>query len=243
MMTGPCFYCPDLPAEGVSAELSEAETRHACAARRVRPGDSVGLIDGHGTRASAVVRSIDRRGLTVLVGERRRLPPPSPTIIIASAVPKGERFRAMIDMLAQLGVSAIVPLHCERSEVKPKTSSVDRWRRIAIEACKQSRNPFIPQINDPVAVPDSLARVKQQDTVVFADPGGGSLEAPASGGSLFIYIGPEGGFSAAEKRLLAARGGLPLGLGDNILRVETAALAALALGRLAACGKQDRTAP
>lgn len=232
MKTGPCFYCPDLPAEGDTARLAEQETRHASASRRIKVGDAVGLIDGHGTHASAVVQSVARQSLTLIVSERRRMPPPEPSIVVASAVPKGERFRTLIDMLSQIGVAGIQPLLCERSAVQPKSSAVERWRRIAIEACKQSRNPFVPEIEEPTPLPDSLSRLAPADEVVFAEAGGGMMNAVGGGGRLLVYIGPEGGFTADEKSLLGDHGARPVGLGENILRVETAALAAAVLGRL-----------
>lgn len=231
--TGPCFYCPDLPAEGERQRLAEEETHHAGASRRIRVGDTIGLIDGRGTRASAVVETVARRTLTFTVGERRRVPPPEPAIVVASAVPKGERFRTLIDMLSQIGVAAIVPLRCERSTVKPRQASGSRWRRIAIEACKQSRNPFVPEIAESVTVRDSLARVAEMDAVVYADAGGGPLSpAVAARGALHLYVGPEGGFTDAEKGLLAEHGARPVGFGGNILRVETAAVVGAVLGRL-----------
>lgn len=232
MKTGPCFYCPDLPGEGDTAQLAEQETRHASASRRIKVGDTVGLIDGRGTHASALVQSVARQSLTLVVSERRSMLPPEPSIVVASAVPKGERFRTLVDMLSQIGVTGILPLLCERSAVQPKGSAVDRWRRIAIEACKQSRNPFVPEIEAPTRLPDSLARITQGDDVVFAEAGGGALNANGIDGRLFVYVGPEGGFTTGEKDLLVDNGARPVGLGDNILRVETAALAAAVLGRL-----------
>lgn len=234
MSPGPCFYCPDLPAVGESHRLADEETRHAGASRRIRAGDTIGLIDGRGTLASAVVESVARRTLTFTVQERRSVPPPTPSLVVASAVPKGERFRTMIDMLCQIGVAAIVPLHCERSTVRPRQASGQRWRRVAIEACKQSRNPFVPEIGAPVTVHESLVRVAETDALVYADAGGGPLDgAPAARGRLHLYVGPEGGFTEAEKSLLADSGARAVGLGGNILRVETAAVAGavLALSR------------
>lgn len=230
MNTGPCFYCPDLPAEGETQRLAEEEARHAGASRRIRVGDTIGLIDGRGTRASGKVESVARGSLVFTVQERRRLPPPSPSVVIASAVPKGERFRTLIDMLTQIGVAAFVPLHCERSTVKPRRASLERWRRIAIEACKQSRNPFLPEIGEPATVRESLAKVAETDAVAYADAGGGPPDGlAADGGRLYLYIGPEGGLTGAEREVLAARGARPVGLGDNILRVETAAVAGAVL--------------
>lgn len=233
--TGPCFYCPDLPAEGERHRLAEAETHHAGASRRIRVGDSIGLIDGRGTRASAVVETVARHTLTFTVGERRSVPRPEPSMVVASAVPKGDRFRTLIDMLSQIGVAAIVPLHCERSTVKPGRSSGSRWRRIAIEACKQSRNPFVPEIAEAVTVRDSLGRIGEVDALVYADAGGGPL-SPAIAGHLAVhlYVGPEGGFTDGEKGVLAEHGARAVGFGDNVLRVETAAVAGAVLGLLSA---------
>jgi 16S rRNA (uracil1498-N3)-methyltransferase len=233
--TGPCFYCPELPPEGEAATLAEAEARHAGAARRIRVGDFIGLIDGRGTRASAVVESISRRALTFTVDRRQKLPPPAPSLIVATAVPKGERFRTMIDMLSQLGVAGIIPLECERGVVKPARSSASRWQRVAVEACKQSRNPYLPEIPAAMTLEQSLARCADADRLVYADARGGPLEDSVEGdGNLWLYVGPEGGFTDAEKALLRDRGARAATLGGNILRVETAAVAGAALAMLSA---------
>lgn len=238
--TGPCFYCPDLPGEGEKHRLAEEETHHASASRRIRVGDTIGLIDGRGTRATAVVETVARRSLSFTVRSRRSVPPAAPSLVVASAVPKGERFRTMIDMLSQIGVAVIMTLNCERSAVKPRKAAGDRWRRIAIEACKQSRNPFVPEVAGPLTVHDSLQRVAPGDTILYAEAGGRPLHRPpAARGSLYLYVGPEGGFTDGEKKLLEERGARPVAFGENILRVETAAVAGAVLA-LQAPGGSDR---
>ncbi|MGA8260787.1 MAG: RsmE family RNA methyltransferase, partial [Arenicellales bacterium] len=215
------------------AVLGEEETHHAGASRRIRVGDEIGLIDGRGTRAVAVVESVSHRALEFTVRARRRLRP-GPSVSVAAAVPKGERFRTMIDMLSQIGVASIVPLVCERSMVRPRRSFSERWRRVAIEACKQSRNPYVPEIAEPKSLGDSLARIRDGDTIGFADAGGGMLtDVLPARGAFHLYIGPEGGFTEGEKALLGGAGGRPVNLGDNVLRVETAAVVAAALSLLA----------
>ena len=232
---GPCFYCPDLAEAGDKASLPEGETRHAGAARRIRVGDAIGLIDGKGMRGTGIVETVARRKLTVTIKERTRVKPPVLSLYIASAVPKGERFRTMIDVLTQIGVAGIVPLICDRSAVKPKSSSLDRWQRIAIEACKQSRNPRVPEILEPCSVRDALDAVGGQDALAFADMNGASLEGiRPSKGRLYLFVGPEGGFADSETNLLRGHGGRPLNLGGNVLRIETAAIVGAALGLLSA---------
>jgi len=225
---GPCFFCPDLPDTGGRGDLEENETHHASAARRLRAGDTIGLIDGRGLRATGVVESVARRRLTFSVHERRQIPAPDPSLVLACAVPKGERFRTLIDMLSQIGVAGIVPLACERGTVKPRVASERRWRRIAVEACKQSRNPWVPVIHTPSTVEKSLAAA-DEDVLAFADSGGRpATEVLPGSGSLRLYIGPEGGFTAGEREMLFKHGARPLHLGGNILRIETAALVAAA---------------
>lgn len=225
---GPCFFCPDLPQPGGRGDLEEDETRHASAARRLRAGDTIGLIDGKGGRATAVVESVARGRLAFSLHERRHVPPPDPSLVLACAVPKGERFRTLIDMLSQIGVAGIVPLACERGTVRPRVASVRRWRRIAVEACKQSRNPWLPVIHAPSTVEESLAAAVG-NVLAFADAGGRpATEVLPGSGTLHLYIGPEGGFTAGERDMLREHGARPLHLGGNILRTETAALVAAA---------------
>lgn len=228
---GPAFFCREVPAVGGKGALDEDEARHAGTARRIRVGDAVALIDGAGTRAAAVVEAVSRRGLEFTVRERTRVPRPAVSVFVASAVPKSERFRTLIDMLTQIGVAGIVPLVCERSTVKPKRSALDRWRRIAIEACKQSRNPYLPRLEEPRSVRASLDRVPRGGVIAFADIEGEALPGmlPARG-SLHLYVGPEGGFTGTEFDALRAAGARPVSLGGNVLRVETAAVVAAALG-------------
>jgi 16S rRNA (uracil1498-N3)-methyltransferase len=184
-----------------------------------------------------VVETVARQGLGFTIRERHQAPMPEPWLIVASAVPKGERFRNMIDMLSQLGVAVIVPLSCERSAAKPKPSSGARWRRIAIEACKQSRNPYVPDISEPVSVDDSLTGVEESDSVLYAEPGGDKMGTGLSArGRLRLYIGPEGGFTERELILLMEHGARPVALGGNILRVETAAVAGAVLALLSSSG-------
>jgi 16S rRNA (uracil1498-N3)-methyltransferase len=231
---GPCFFCAELPAVGETAALGEKEAHHASASRRIRVGDEIGLIDGRGTRAVAVVESVSHGALVFIVRERRRLQVPNPSVSVACAVPKGERFRTMIDMLSQIGVASIVPLVCEWSTVRPRRSSSERWRRVAIEACKQSRNAYVPDIAEPQSVEDALARIPEGDTIGFADVNGGILpDALPVRGTFHLFVGPEGGFTDSEKALLRGSAGRPVNLGDNVLRVETAAVVGAVLSLLA----------
>ena len=143
---------------------------------------------------------------------------------------KGERFGVLLGMAAQLGIMSFTPLDCEYSVVHPGERHAVRGRRLLVEACKQSRNPWLPAWENP-STPGTM---NPRGTMLFAHPGGESaatsMERPAE--ELTVLVGPEGGFSEAETAQLDARGATALSLGPNILRIETAAVAMVAAVRL-----------
>jgi 16S rRNA (uracil1498-N3)-methyltransferase len=233
----PLFYCPDLPdAVGSRAALAGDEAAHALGARRLQVHDDIGLFDGRGTAARAVVTAIDRRRKTLeaKLTDRRRMPAPRPAVHLACALPKGDRQHVLLDMATQLGMVRFTPLVCARGVVKPNPSALERLKRICLEACKQSRRFYLPEIDIPLT-PRELARTSAPGGLWIAHPAADAATlAPASAHTLTLLIGPEGGFTDEEVQEAIAAGARPFGLGPAILRIETAALAALALATLGA---------
>jgi 16S rRNA (uracil1498-N3)-methyltransferase len=232
------FYCPSLQETDTRATLTGDEARHASGARRLRPGDRVTLFDGRGLTASAELAEVRDRGLSVefQVREHHRQPAPAPALHLACALPKGDRLGTLLDMGTQLGMSSFTPLRCEHSVVRPGDGASDRWRRIVLEACKQSRRAWLPEIL-PAAGPAEVARaaVARGAPVWIAHPDGPPPAAAiAAGDNQWFLIGPEGGFSKSEVTGAEAAGARRIGLGDGILRIETAAIALLAAARLCA---------
>jgi 16S rRNA (uracil1498-N3)-methyltransferase len=224
-MSDPAFFCHELPAAGATTRLRDEEARHATAARRLKAGDVLWLFDGRGAVARARFQSLQDRGreVEVMIEERHQVAAAGAAIHLACAVPKGDRASVMLDMATQLGVTDFTPLLCEHSVVKPGDSSLERLRRVALEACKQSRRAWLPTIHAPAALDDVLAAPGAK---WIAHPDGESANklAQALREPLTILIGPEGGFTEAELALAASRGATRVALGANILRVETAAV-------------------
>jgi 16S rRNA (uracil1498-N3)-methyltransferase len=195
----------------------EADRHHLSRALRLRTGEEVTASDGAGRwRRCRFVSggALDPDG-PILSEE-----PLSPAVAVGFVVTKGERPEWVVQKLTELGVDRIVPLSSSRSVVRWDPSraerNVERLRRIAREAAMQSRRNHLPEVSDLL----SFGEVAGAGTAL-AEVGGKapSLERP------FVLIGPEGGWDGAE---LAC--GLPLvGLGPNVLRSETAAVAAGAL--------------
>jgi 16S rRNA (uracil1498-N3)-methyltransferase len=137
-------------------------------------------------------------------------------VTIATAIPKGDRFDWLVQKVTELGVDRLVLLHAERSVVRWKPDRVarhlERARRVADEALRQSRRVWRLQIDGPFGAGEVLGEY------AVAEPGG----RPIGVGDVSVAIGPEGGWSAAELAVAGDR----VGLGPTILRTETAVIAA-----------------
>ena len=226
------FYCDELACAGEYLTLAGAEAGHARGARRLADGDSVWLFDGLGTVGYAVIVAADRRAGTLKLKVQRRdvIPPACPRVELACALPKGERQTVLLDMATQLGMTEFYPLLCERSVVKPGHNAMQRWRRICLEACKQSRRAYLPVIHGPLTLTDVLANRDDRCALWVADPSGVPPSQVSSEGRerLLLMVGPEGGFSPGELMQLVDAGAQTINLGEAVLRTETAAITLLA---------------
>lgn len=233
----PWFYLDEIPDKGQEVVLTGSEARHAAGARRLEVGSRVCLFDGKGLVAVSQIQSLGNRGRNpvLMLEEVARQSRPQVERHLASALPKGDRQGAMLDMITQLGISSFTPLHCEFSVVKANEKSLSRFRRIVIESCKQSRRAFVPEIK-PAVAPLELVNMSRF-SVWFAHPGGNSpvrlAQDSDKSASLTMMIGPEGGFSEHEVKAMRERGAGMVSLGEAILRTETAAVALLAYSVLA----------
>ncbi len=222
------FYTPDSLGPG-EYTLTGADAHHLTAVRRFGPGDHVTLFNGDGHDYPAEIIAVSKKSATlnILATEavNRELPFP---LVIASALPKGDRADFLIEKLTELGVTRFVPLIAARSVVQPKESAVEKFTRAVIEASKQCGRNRLMAIDSPrrweafLASPDLPAKR-------FVLHTGRDLPGIAASGGAAIAVGPEGGFTPEEVAAATAAGWQVVSLGPRVLRVETAALAAAAL--------------
>jgi 16S rRNA (uracil1498-N3)-methyltransferase len=228
VMTEPLFYCATLDAAGDLA-LTGDEARHV-KAQRLKAGDRLALFDGHGLVADGEVQSLGRDEVRIAVGQRRRTPPPTARIELYCAVPKGDRVAVLLDMATQLGMSRFTPIRWDRSVAEPGARAAERWRRICLEACKQSRRLHVPEIAAATTPAEAAARARGAGArTLLAHPNGGAIPAGAlDAEDLALFVGPEGGLTDVELRTLRDAGAHRIRLGNAILRIETAAVALVA---------------
>ena len=233
-MSMPWFHVLRLPAPGEVIALDRDEAKHAMGVRRMGEGDGVTVFDGSGGVAQAAITGDrDRDGNPLVrVTHAERRPRAGADVVVGVAPPKGDRLSTMLDMLGQLGVAAIVPLDTRHGVVDADGINRTRAARILLEACKQSRGAWLPELRPAEGV-EAFVRAAVADgrRVLIAHPGGvpvGSVRA----GRVAVLVGPEGGFAQQEVDQARAAGAEPVDLGPTVLRVETAAVALAAALRL-----------
>lgn len=192
---------------------------------RLRPGTEIHVFDGLGHERRATIEEV-RRGLVSLsLGEAVEPLPELPVpVFLCAAFPRGGRGDWLVEKATELGVAALVPFEADRSVMFPGDGRIERWRRIAIEAAEQSGRATLPRFALG-APPDAVSLVADLGTVVTPGQALQGVDAP----SLALYIGPEGGWTDAERARHAAEGAIRVSLGPRPLRIETAAVALLAL--------------
>jgi 16S rRNA (uracil1498-N3)-methyltransferase len=229
MTTAPLFLVPELPAAD-EFDLTGDEGRHAARVRRLGVGESVTVGDGRGALAECIVAAVGSDRLTLSVLRRRQVPAPEPRLVVVQALPKGERAELAVETMTELGVDEIVPWAAERAVTQwhgPRgDKALQRWRRTAAEAAKQSRRAWLPTVTELARTADVAARA----TLVLHEAATTPLATVSlpSAGEVVVVVGPEGGVSDAELDRFTAGGATAVRLGDPVLRTSTAGAAALA---------------
>lgn len=212
--------------DGAVVRLEEEEGHHLDV-RRMADGRSVVALDGAGMRATGTVIKLGRHWELAVTSVAEEVRPVE--LVLAVGGGDKDRFLWLAEKAAELGVTQLVPLETTRSrnvENRLREGTLEKARRRAREACKQSGNLWAPVVHDMTAV-ESLAGRLPDVAWLLADPSGAQAPAIAPDAAIGWLIGPEGGFSgedlASIARCLAPR---TVVLGRHMLRFETAALAA-----------------
>ncbi len=241
-MTSNQFFITRLEEDASLAVLEGDEHRHLSRVARVKEGEPVWLFDAGGTRYFARVDSIEPGRTKLRIIRREQTAGPAMKLVLVQAVVAAKKMEFILQKAAELGVSDFQPVETARSLRMPDERSgrkIDRWIKIAREAVKQSKGSAVPAVHPALSLKAFLKRRGDSAVRVFLSEHGGR-----SFGSLFVSgecqlaprpssvvlcIGPEGGWTDAEERLMADAGFEAVSLGNRILRSETAAVAAAAM--------------
>jgi 16S rRNA (uracil1498-N3)-methyltransferase len=235
-MAGRRLYVPAQRLGGARLVLTGSEHQHLGRVLRARAGDRVTLFDGAGREVEAQVARVARHETELELGEPRTAVASALPITLLCAIPRGARMDFLIQKTVELGVSRLVPLVTERSVSRPgaEAGRRSRWEKIAREAARQCGRADVPAVEAPTLLAAALAMtgLPARRLALFEGERDRSLRAELSSqepAATALLVGPEGGFAPLEIAAARGAGFVAVGLGRLILRVETAAIVAVAL--------------
>ena len=220
-------------AGGRAVALPDAQGRYLTQVMRRGPGDEVLLFNGRDGEWRARIVAAGKRATILEAEVQTRVQPPPGGIVLVMALVKRTPLETVVAKAVELGVSEIRLVTTERTNADH--TRMERLEAIAAEAAEQTGRLEVPVLRPPEPLSRALEALAGGGPLVFCDEAG---EAPPllaaleelPRGPLAILVGPEGGFSPAERTALRARAGtIPVSLGPRILRADTAALSALTL--------------
>lgn len=230
-------YLPSARWANDAAELDETESKHLVGVMRAQAGDRIGLLDGEGQMGEAEVVVPHKKRTAIRILSRTAAAPFAPRRILAQALVREQKMDWLIQKAVELGVHEIWPLQTEQAVVKIRPEEAEkkaaRWQAIALAACKQSGNPWLPKIAPAQKLSAALAALRgAPGAACFGALQAGAVPLPEFFSRLrkencpqiAAFIGPEGDFSAAEVGALLAADVQPVTFGPIVFRVETAAL-------------------
>jgi 16S rRNA (uracil1498-N3)-methyltransferase len=214
---------------GDALSLPEGEARHVLKALRGRQGDVLEVVDADRRLFLAELRG---RGEAYVLEAPEAQDHEDLDLSLYQAVPKGGRMDLVVEKATEVGATRIVPLVTERGIVLPRGGKVERWRRVAEAAARQSLRLRVPEVAEPVHFSQAVRGVGSDGVLLHNAPVLEPLEAVIRD-SVSLFVGPEGGWSEDELRDAEEAGLAMAQLGPYRLRSETAGMVAVARARAA----------
>jgi 16S rRNA (uracil1498-N3)-methyltransferase len=230
------FYALPEQFENEKVTLNADETRHLRDVLRLREGEKVQVFDGAGREFLCSIEKITKKDAFLTILEEISSPAAESNLdlTLAVALLKGEKFDFVVQKSVELGVSKFVPLLTKRCDVKIKDAKeaekkLERWKRIALEAAKQTGRAKLMQVEAPKEFKEFIESGETAAKILFSERGGESFSAVKASEKIVAVTGAEGGWEDAEIEAARRNGFQIVTFGGRILRAETASLAVAAL--------------
>ena len=210
--------------------FSEDEAKHIVKVLRKKIGDEILVTNGKGLKWRGTISSVNIKNLKAIKLDAKLIPKTIENIHIAiSIIKSNSRMEWFIEKATELGVNEITPIICFNTE--RKSLNLDRCQKIMISAVKQSKRFFIPKLNPVISLKEFLtSKNKNNDTYIAHCYKGEKKrlhEIQSINNKVTIMIGPEGDFSTDEINFSINNNAIPISLGENRLRTETAGIFAI----------------
>ncbi|MCR4401797.1 MAG: 16S rRNA (uracil(1498)-N(3))-methyltransferase [Firmicutes bacterium] len=241
----PRFFVPGVAVPGSTVAITGQDARHILRVLRLGPGDEIAAVDGAGIEHRGLIAAARADEVLVVLAEGSDVcREPSVFITIVQGLPKGDKMDEVVRKNTEIGVSRFVPVVTERTVARPDQAGaakrLERWRRIAREASRQSGRQRVPDVLAIESFLDAVRRTASMSGSGEGAPGSRLVLMPwelersrgirdvvkgcSHARDIVILIGPEGGFSREEVAQAVELGAVTCGLGPRILRTETAGL-------------------
>jgi 16S rRNA (uracil1498-N3)-methyltransferase len=234
------FYCPDADFTRSPVLIHDThEIHHIKDVLRMKKGSLIQIFNAESQQADAVIEQIDETQIKVSIKTIKQNERAGARVTLACAPPKKGKFEFIIEKCTELGVDEIIPLKTKRTEVVFKEDKwqgkFNRFESVAVNAAKQSKRTKVPHIYPMTPLLQVLQTLDPNGMHLFPSLHDHSrhiadvlLKADKKK-PVTIFIGPEGDFTPDEVELAIKYGCVPVTLGDTVLKVETAAITAVAL--------------
>ena len=231
----PRIYTAQELSVGAEILLPEQAGEHAVRVLRLERGHPLILINGDGCEYDAELASLAKRAVTAIITKVRAVDREATlSITLAQSIARGEKMDWILQKATELGVSQIVPLVTERTEVKLDEERAERrmahWDSVIESACEQCGRTTLPALAPPQRIDRWLTTLDFKGARLAMIPDGETTvrELPATDAGVIVVVGPEGGLSEQDVVMLRQADFSGLQLGPRILRTETAGIAAIA---------------
>lgn len=238
------FFVDSSDFVGDLVRITGDDVKHIYKVLRLKVGDRVAINNLLGEEFLCELTKIDKKEVEAEIIEKLQINNESAVRVdLLQGMPKGAKMDLISQKCTELGINSIKPVLTERVVVEKGNweKKLDRWQRIILEACKQSKRSLIPQIDKPMSFEDLLNVVDNYDLVVVPYENAENygmkkmfMDMKSTGvvediKSVAIVVGPEGGFEEKEIEELKQKGAKIITLGKRILRTETAGFTALSI--------------
>jgi 16S rRNA (uracil1498-N3)-methyltransferase len=224
------LFHPENIIENTTSLLSTEHTHYIVSVMRMKRGSNINFFNKNGEWSSEIV-FLDRDRVEVKFLNKLKEPTKNSNIELAICLVKKSPMDTILQKATELGVSKIIPIVSERTEVKEL--NFERANRIVVEATEQSNQLIPPQISEITKLKDFLKDLSGSSKLLFADVNSKDklkAEALKEAKTLSVLIGPEGDFSPSERELILSNSNaVPFTISRNILRSDTAVISAISL--------------
>ena len=224
------LYNPDSIEENSTNLLSKEHTHYVVNVMRLKRGSNINFFNSEGEWKSEIV-FLDKDRVEVKIIEKIKQPKGLSNIELAICLVKKNPMETILQKATELGVSKIIPIISERTEVKEL--NYDRANKIVIESTEQTNQLSPPKISEVTKLKDFLNNLDGSSKLLFADVNSTQnlkAETLEEGNSISVLIGPEGDFSPSERDLILGNSNVTsFTISRNILRSDTAVISAISL--------------